>query len=101
MRVSQTQAFCILRCCRAGAATRRSTAVARSAMWCGSLEMLRDRINERAAAFLDLGQRPLQRRLHVLRIADRAFAVAAHGTRQRAEVRLRTEQVHADMRLGL
>ncbi len=63
--------------------------------------MLRDGVDQRAAALLHLGDRAKQRRLDVLRIVDRAFAVAAHRAGEPREVRLRAHQVHADMRLGL
>src|SRR5262245_37570160 len=63
--------------------------------------VLRDRIDQREPALLDLPERALERRADVLRVLDRPLAVAAHGARERAEVGLRPEQVHADMGLAL
>ena len=62
--------------------------------------VLGDGVDQREAALLHFRDGAAQRRLHVLGLVDRAFAVAAERARERAEVGLRTEQVHADMRLG-
>src|SRR5262249_37135447 len=67
----------------------------------GSLPVLRDRVDQRQPPLLDFPERALERGPDVLRLVDRAFAIAAHGARERAEVGLRPEQVHADMGLGL
>src|SRR5688572_26987727 len=64
------------------------------------LSVLGNGVDQSAAALLDLGDSAKQRGSYVLRLVDRAFAVAAHGSCERAEIRLRSEQVHADVGFG-
>ena len=87
---------------QANAGVRFMAVLPRQRFFCGRLPrlrprtapsgVLRDGVDQREPALLHLGERAQQRRLHVLRIVDRPFAVAAHGSCERGEIRLGPEQ---------
>src|SRR5687768_2469395 len=65
------------------------------------LAVLGDGIDERDASLLHFRDGALERRTDILRVIDRSLAIATHRLCKLAEIRLRPEQVHADMGLGL
>src|SRR6202011_3700476 len=60
---------------------------------CPRLPVLCDRIDEREAPLLHLGNGALKRGADLAGLIDGAFAIAAHGTRERAKIGLRAKQV--------
>src|ERR671922_2392006 len=57
-----------------------------------------DRVDEGGLAFFHLLDGALERGVEIVAVFERAFGIPTHGFREAGEVRIRAEEVHADVR---